>query len=77
MDSVFTSISLRDAGTALLDLAMPRRCIVCQRPLTLRERFLCLPCMADFPFTHYWQLSRNPMADKFNARIQEDLDSSS
>ena len=77
MDSVFTSISLRDAGTALLDLAMPRRCIVCQRPLTLRERFLCLPCMADFPFTHYWQLSRNPMADKFNARIQEDLDSPS
>ena len=77
MDSIFTSISLRDAGTALLDLAMPRRCIVCQRPLTLRERFLCLPCMADFPFTHYWQLSRNPMADKFNARIQEDLDSSS
>ncbi len=77
MDSVFTSISLRDAGTALLDLAMPRRCIVCRRPLTLRERFLCLPCMADFPFTHYWELSRNPMADKFNARIQEDLDSSS
>ncbi|MBO4923376.1 MAG: ComF family protein [Bacteroidales bacterium] len=77
MDSVFTSISLRDAGTALLDLAMPRRCIVCQRPLTLRERFLCLPCMADFPFTHYWELSHNPMADKFNARIQEDLDSSS
>lgn len=77
MDSVFTSISLRDAGTALLDLAMPRRCIVCQRPLTLRERFLCLPCMADFPFTRYWELSRNPMADKFNARIQEDLDSSS
>lgn len=76
MDSVFTSISLRDAGTALLDLAMPRRCIVCRRPLTLRERFLCLPCMADFPFTHYWELSRNPMADKFNARIQEDLDSS-
>ena len=77
MDPLFTSISLRDAGTALLDLAMPRRCIVCQRPLTLRERFLCLPCMADFPFTHYWELSRNPMADKFNALIQEDLDSSS
>ena len=77
MDPLFSSVSLRDAGTALLDLAMPRRCIVCQRPLTLRERFLCLPCMADFPFTHYWELSRNPMADKFNARIQENLDSSS
>ena len=77
MDPILSGISLRDAGTALLDLAMPRRCIVCQRPLTLRERFLCLPCMADFPFTHHWDLSRNPMADKFNARIQEDLDSSS
>ena len=77
MDPFFSSVSLRDAGTALLDLAMPRRCIVCQRPLTLRERFLCLPCMADFPFTRYWELSRNPMADKFNACIQEDLDSPS
>ena len=77
MDNFFSSISLRDAGTALLDLAMPRRCIVCQRPLTLRERFLCLPCMADFPFTHHWDLSHNPMADKFNALIQKDLDSSS
>lgn len=77
MDPILSGISLRDAGTALLDLAMPRRCIVCQRPLTLRERFLCLPCMADFPFTHHWDLSHNPMADKFNALIQKDLDSPS
>ena len=74
MDPVLSGISLRDAGTALLDLAMPRRCIACGRPLGLRERFLCLPCMADFPFTHHWELSHNPMADKFNARLQEDLD---
>ena len=77
MDNFFSSISLRDAGTALLDLAMPRRCIACRRPLTLRERFLCLSCLADFPFTHYWQLPHNPMADKFNALIQQDLDSPS
>ena len=74
MDPVLSGISLRDAGTALLDLAMPRRCIACGRPLGLRERFLCLPCLADFPFTHHWKLSHNPMADKFNARLQEDLD---
>ena len=74
MDPVLSGISLRDAGTALLDLAMPRRCIACGRSLGLRERFLCLPCMADFPFTHHWELSHNPMADKFNARLQEDLD---
>ena len=77
MDPAFSSLSLRDAGTALLDLAMPRRCIACGCPLGLRERFLCLPCMADFPFTHHWDLSHNPMADKFNALIQKDLDSSS
>ena len=77
MDNFFSSISLRDAGTALLDLAMSRRCIACRRPLTLRERFLCLSCLADFPFTHYWQLPHNPMADKFNALIQQDLDSPS
>jgi len=76
MDPLFTSISLRDAGTALLDLAMPRHCIVCRTPLTLRERFLCLHCQADFPFTHYWLLHHNPMADKFNALIQKDLDAS-
>lgn len=76
MDNFFSSISLQDAGTALLDLAMPRRCIACRRPLTLRERFLCLPCLADFPYTHYWELPHNPMADRFNALIQQDLDSS-
>ena len=74
MDPTLSGISLRDAGTALLDLAMPRRCIACGRSFGLRERFLCLPCMADFPFTHHWELSHNPMADKFNARLQEDLD---
>ena len=60
--------------TALLDLAMPRHCVACRRPLGLRERFLCLECLADFPFTHFWERSRNPMADKFNALIQQDLD---
>jgi ComF family protein len=74
MDPALSSLSLRDAGTALLDLAMPRRCIACRRPLTLRERFLCLPCRLDFPFTHYWDLPHNPMADKFNALLQQDLD---
>lgn len=52
---------------------MPRRCIVCHRHLTLRERFLCLQCLADLPFTHFWQMSHNPMADKFNGTIQRSL----
>ena len=76
MDPILSGISLRDAGTALLDLAMPRHCIVCRRSLGLRERFICLECQADFPFTHFWERSHNPMADKFNALIQHDLDAS-
>ena len=76
MDPILSHLTLRDAGTALLDLAMPRRCIVCRRPLGLRERFICLECQADFPYTHFWERSHNPMADKFNALIQQDLDAS-
>jgi len=74
MDPILSGISLRDAGTALLDLAMPRHCVVCRRPLGLRERFICLDCLVGFPFTHHWDRSHNPMADKFNALIQHDLD---
>ena len=76
MDPILSRLTLRDIGTALLDLAMPRRCIVCRRPLGLRERFICLDCQAGFPFTHFWERSHNPMADKFNALIQHDLDTS-
>jgi len=76
MDPILSSISLRDCATALLDLVMPRHCVVCRRPLGLRERFICLDCQSGFPFTHFWSRSHNPMADKFNALIQHDLDSS-
>jgi predicted amidophosphoribosyltransferase len=74
MDPIVSNISLRNVGTALLDLAMPRHCVVCRRPLGLRERFICLDCLAGFPFTHHWDRSHNPMADKFNALLQHDLD---
>lgn len=74
MKTVFENIGLKEVGVALLDLAMPRRCVVCGGRLMLRERFICLECLADLPLTYYWQLSHNPMADKFNARVQADLD---
>ena len=76
MDPILSTISLRDCATALLDLVMPRHCVVCRRPLGLRERFICLDCQSGFPFTHFWSRSHNPMADKFNALIQRDLDDS-
>lgn len=56
---------------AAADLVLPRACIVCGRRLLVEERHLCLFCMTDLPMTHFWQVTRNPMADRFNAVIQE------
>ena len=39
----------------------------------LLERFLCDRCLADLPLTRNACRSRNPMADRYNARIQEHL----
>lgn len=56
---------------AVSDIFLPRTCIVCGRKLLLHEEHLCLYCLADMPRTHFWSSDHNPMADRFNARIQE------
>jgi ComF family protein len=61
---------LKTSLSALLDLVLPRVCLVCGRPLLPRERHLCTECLADLPETRYATLARNPMADRFNARIR-------
>ena len=60
--------------TAVLDLLIPRRCIVCERALVSSEKHLCRECLDDIPHTYYWLRKFNPMADKFNALIQEELE---
>ena len=62
------------AATVLADLFMPRLCLGCGRPLGARERHLCIYCMADLPLTYNWMRTHNPMADRFNERIQEGLE---
>ena len=57
---------------ALSDLLAPRECVVCGRPLTLGERHLCLFCMNDIPYTRFERRLHNPMADRFNLRIEND-----
>ena len=59
---------------AVLDLLIPRRCIVCERTLASSEKHLCRECIDDIPHTYYWLRKFNPMADKFNALIQEELE---
>lgn len=77
MDKIFNDLKIKDFGVALLDLAMPRLCVVCASPLLLRERCICTSCLMDLPFTHFWKQSRNPMADRFNEQIQKAFSSTS
>lgn len=50
---------------------MPRVCVVCGRPLIPQERDICTECLADLPRTRFALTSHNPMADKFNALIDD------
>jgi len=72
-EDVSKILLINDIGTALLDMAMPRFCIICRRCLNLRERHICLHCMEDFPYTLYWERVHNPMADRFNERLNQDI----
>ena len=58
---------------AAIDLLLPRTCIVCGGRLLRREKHLCLSCISDLPLTHFWDMSRNPMADRLNELIQESM----
>lgn len=73
MDKAVTGATLRDFATAASDLVLPRHCVVCGKRLTLAERHLCLACRSDLPYTYFWDQAHNPMADKYNARIREQV----
>ena len=72
MDSRLTGLDLKTSLSAIADLVLPRVCVACGRVLIPQERHICLNCLADLPETHFATLGRNPMADKFNARIAGD-----
>ena len=69
MDNRLLKLRLKDTLSALADLLMPRVCLACGRTLTLRERYLCLPCSMDLPLTRFELWEHNPMADRYNAAI--------
>ena len=66
MDNRLLKLDFKTSLSALADLLMPRVCLSCGRALTLRERFLCLPCSMDLPLTRFEHWEHNPMADKYN-----------
>ncbi|MBO8444763.1 MAG: ComF family protein [Bacteroidetes bacterium] len=55
------------------DIILPRYCAVCGRRLLIHEKFICIYCLADFPYTYNWTIPHNRMADKFNEMIQRDI----
>ena len=61
---------------AMMDMLLPRTCIVCGRKLNIHEKHLCLHCASDLPLTRFGLMSHNPMADKFNEAIQKGLENS-
>ena len=67
---------LRRYLSAAADLLLPRKCLVCGRSLNVDERHLCLCCLSDMPLTRFWLMKRNPMADRFNAVLQNGLEKS-
>lgn len=72
MDSRIAGLDLKTSLSALVDLVLPRVCVVCGRPLLPGEKCICMSCLADFPQTHFAALSHNPMSDKFNAAVRGD-----
>jgi len=64
----------RESIYAMMDIVLPRTCIVCGSRLSVRERHLCSDCAGDIPLTYNWNMATNEMADKFNALIQRDLE---
>ena len=59
---------------AIPDILLPRTCAVCQRRLFLDENHICMECRADMPLTYFWTQGHNPMADRFNAILQEKIE---
>ena len=59
--------------SAVMDVLLPRVCIVCGRRLNVSEQHLCLHCRAEMPLTHFWERSHNEMADRFNGLIETGL----
>ena len=74
MDARIYKLGIREAARAVADLVMPRVCIVCARPLLLREEHICTTCLADLPLTRFSALRNNPMALYFNDLVQKEID---
>lgn len=61
---------LREEGRQMMDILIPRECLVCGKKLHKSEKYLCIYCESDLPLTYYWERRNNPMSSKLNGIIQ-------
>lgn len=71
-----TILYLRGLLASLIDIIVPRECIVCKRILRRDEKHLCIFCASDIPLSRYWNVRKNPMADRLNELIQNNINKS-
>lgn len=72
IDPKLKTLTWKTSLLAIMDLVLPRVCVVCERELLPEEKHICFECLAGLPLTHFAKLSRNPMADAFNIKIARD-----
>ena len=64
------NFSLREWGSSLLDLFLPRTCIICGCVLGIQEKSICARCLADMPRTAFSKMRSNQMSERFNNLLQ-------
>ena len=64
---------LREEGRQMMDILIPRECLVCGKKLHKSEKYLCIYCESGLPLTYYWERRNNPMSSKLNEIIQKNL----
>lgn len=55
--------------SGISDLAWPNLCLLCDRPLVLGEKILCMNCLYDLPKTGFNHFRANPAAERFYGKI--------
>jgi ComF family protein len=60
---------IRQIADGILDLAWPRLCPLCGRPLLQKEEILCLNCLYELPKTDQLSFTDNKAAERFWGKI--------
>ncbi len=52
----------------IINLILPRKCIVCSTLLSDKEKYICDECLVELPLTYFWDWRNNPAEVKLWGR---------